>query len=381
MLALFVVFIGISALLWFSVYGYFFILWIVAKTKHDPDQELRQYPEIAVVIPTLNEEKYILPKLENLKSSDFPPDRMTILVVDGGSSDRTVELVETVIERGERVQLIHVDNSRGKFDQIQHALDQSSQKIIVVNDADSVLEQSSIKELIRFLALNPEVAAVGAAIKPDSTLLEEQIHWKLMNTIWWMEGRVLSAASISGVCNAFRREKAFFKHQEIRAEDIHQALAASSRGHPVRICRKALALETRVPQTIKEFIEFRRRRGGGYVSELLLVKPEKNTPTGYRIARLMRLWHFLVVPKIGIGIGILGLILLLSPYKIWLIPIFIGLSAPALILLYASDIASGKKYRWLRLSWAACRLLVLSLYSLLSLYFHPKKQGAVGGQT
>ena len=93
MIVLFVVFIGISALLWFSVYGYFLILWIVAKSKHDPDQELRQYPEIAVVIPTLNEEKYIGPCLESIKNQKFDGP-FEIIVVDGGSEDRTVSIVE-----------------------------------------------------------------------------------------------------------------------------------------------------------------------------------------------------------------------------------------------------------------------------------------------
>jgi cellulose synthase/poly-beta-1,6-N-acetylglucosamine synthase-like glycosyltransferase len=380
-LFLFITFLGMSALLWLSVYGYFLVLWIIAHARRDPYREITSFPEIAVLIPTLNEEKFILPKLENLKSSDYPRHRMTILVVDGGSIDRTTQIVEKEIERSQKIRLIRVKESRGKLDQIRHALDQTDQDIIVINDADSTLEKSCITELVRLLILEPDTALVGATIRPDSALMEERIHWWLLNGIWWLEGRALAAASISGVCHAFRLDKVFLPDQDVRAEDIHLALTASNRGNPVRTCRRAQALETRVPQTIKDFVEFRRRRGGGYVSELRQIKPDKNTPTGYRVARLMHLWHFRAVPKLAVGVILLSLFLLFTPYKIWLIPVFLGLVAPTLTLLFASPIGSGEKHRWLRLSWSACRMLVLSLYSMLILYFHPKKQGAVGGRS
>ena len=52
---------------------------------------------ISVVVPALNEEEWIVPCLESLTSqSDHAYE---LIVVDGGSSDRTVELAERYADR------------------------------------------------------------------------------------------------------------------------------------------------------------------------------------------------------------------------------------------------------------------------------------------
>jgi len=381
MTVLLIVVIGISTLIWLSVYGYLTALWMIAARRHRIDQEITDFPDIAIVIPTLNEEDLILPKLEDLKNSDYPEICKSVIVVDGGSTDKTIELVKQEIERGENIRLLSTEASKGKFDQISHAFDTIKQDVVVVTDADSFLDASCIKELVSLLVRNPNIAVAGATIRPDSSLLEERIHWKFLNYLWWLEGEALSAASISGVCYACRPKKISLPDRDIKAEDIHLAFMAASRGYSVRNCRKAYATETRVPQTAAEFIQFRRRRGGGYVSELLRSNRSSHAPLGFRLMRLIRLWHFRVLPRIGIGLALLSIALLFTPYRLWLIPVFIGFAAPALISLFRSNIVSAEKLRWLKLSWAAGRLVILTIISMLGLYFHPTAQGAIGGRT
>ena len=50
--------------------------------------------KVAVIIPTLNEELYIASCLESIKAQTYPFDMMDILVVDGGSKDKTREIVD-----------------------------------------------------------------------------------------------------------------------------------------------------------------------------------------------------------------------------------------------------------------------------------------------
>ena len=44
--------------------------------------------EIAVIIPTLNEERFISRCLDSVIAQTFPFEKMDIMVVDGGSKDR-----------------------------------------------------------------------------------------------------------------------------------------------------------------------------------------------------------------------------------------------------------------------------------------------------
>ena len=51
-------------------------------------------PGVSVVIPTLNAEKYLAECLAALRDQDYPADLVEIVLVDAGSTDRTLELAE-----------------------------------------------------------------------------------------------------------------------------------------------------------------------------------------------------------------------------------------------------------------------------------------------
>jgi glycosyltransferase involved in cell wall biosynthesis len=57
-------------------------------------------PTISAVIPTLNAEKYLEECLRSVREQDYPRELVEVLIVDGGSQDRTLEIVERVgVER------------------------------------------------------------------------------------------------------------------------------------------------------------------------------------------------------------------------------------------------------------------------------------------
>ncbi len=58
------------------------------------DAKANKY-DLAVIMPVLNEEKYIGQTLEQLYAQDFPMDRLEVVIADGGSTDRTREIVES----------------------------------------------------------------------------------------------------------------------------------------------------------------------------------------------------------------------------------------------------------------------------------------------
>ena len=56
-------------------------------------------PKVSVIIPCFNEEKFIAKCLDSLLSQDFPKEEMEILIIDGGSEDKTKEIVDKYIEK------------------------------------------------------------------------------------------------------------------------------------------------------------------------------------------------------------------------------------------------------------------------------------------
>lgn len=51
-------------------------------------------PSISVILPTYNAEKDLIKCLESIKTQDYPKDKIEILVIDGGSRDKTLEIAK-----------------------------------------------------------------------------------------------------------------------------------------------------------------------------------------------------------------------------------------------------------------------------------------------
>ena len=65
-------------------------------------------PTISIVLPTLNEESFILNTLSALIAQDYPAALIQILVIDGGSMDATVEgIQDCMVKFPGRIQLFH----------------------------------------------------------------------------------------------------------------------------------------------------------------------------------------------------------------------------------------------------------------------------------
>lgn len=71
---------------------------------------LPERPLVSIVIPCLNEQRYITALLDSLSAQDYGADGIEVLVADGGSTDRTRELVLAYPSRFQRLTL--VDNPR-----------------------------------------------------------------------------------------------------------------------------------------------------------------------------------------------------------------------------------------------------------------------------
>jgi cellulose synthase/poly-beta-1,6-N-acetylglucosamine synthase-like glycosyltransferase len=361
-------FVVAAALLWASVFGYVAVLVGIAAGRRraataSNDGEL---PAVAVVVAVHDEERYIGAKLDDLRRTDYPHERLTTLVVDGGSTDRTATLVETARAGGAAIELLQVDGARGKADQLNAAFADLCHDIIVVTDVDSALDPACIRELVGVLLADPSAVIVGAWVRPATRLLEERMHWWLLNSLWWLEGEALAAAGVAGVCFALRRSAVVALPSDCTADDIYMTLSASGRGGGVRLCRRALATELRVPQTVRELLRFRRRRGAGYVRELLRARPAA-APWRWHFVRLMRLCHFLVTPGLAAATGVVAAALCATPHWRWVVGAALAFAAPALATVGVSTAPGAGGARWWRLGIAAGRLAALTWLSLLVL--------------
>jgi succinoglycan biosynthesis protein ExoA len=70
------------------------------------DEDPTDLPFVSVVLPVLNEERHIQACLDSVLGQDYPADRYEVIVADGGSTDRTRAIVESVSALHPSVRLI-----------------------------------------------------------------------------------------------------------------------------------------------------------------------------------------------------------------------------------------------------------------------------------
>jgi peptidoglycan-N-acetylglucosamine deacetylase len=116
---------------------------------------------VSVLIPAFNEAKVIGTAIRHILASTHQ--NLNIIVIDDGSTDGTSDVVRTCFADDARVTLISARNG-GKARAINLGLAHADGDVVVVLDADTQFEPSTISRLVRWFA-DPKIAAVAGNAK------------------------------------------------------------------------------------------------------------------------------------------------------------------------------------------------------------------------
>lgn len=75
--------------------------------QRDNVRPMATLPFVTLGIPCLNEEDFIEPLVRGALAQDYPSDRFEVLVADGGSTDRTLEILERLSKEDCRLRVLH----------------------------------------------------------------------------------------------------------------------------------------------------------------------------------------------------------------------------------------------------------------------------------
>ena len=226
-------------------------------------KDLQWWPRsLTVIVPAFNEEKVICASIGALLAS--PTEDFDIIVVDDGSTDRTVELVREAFGGNDRVRLITKTNG-GKASALNVGLQHTKSEIVVMLDADTVFEPDALALLVRNFA-DPRVAAVaGAARVGNRTNLITGFQALEYIASQNLDRRALELVNaitvVPGSIGAWRR-RALVRvggfSTETLAEDADATIKLERAGWKVLYEPEAIAL-TEAPETLRSFLKQRFR--------------------------------------------------------------------------------------------------------------------------
>ncbi len=231
------------------------------KREQKRDTEiLNVFPQISIIVPAYNEEKWISRTIESLLEADYP--KKEIIVVDDGSTDNTYSKAMQYASKD--VKIFHKENG-GKSSAMNYGMLFAKGEIIFTVDGDGVINRQALKSMVSEFK-NPEVAGVAGNVKVvnrDNLITHCQAleYVTAINLIKRATAMLGVVQVMPGPLTAFRRivaEKVGKYDKDTLTEDFDITIKILKVGNIVQSNSTGVAY-TEAPSTIKSLYKQRLR--------------------------------------------------------------------------------------------------------------------------
>ncbi len=236
--------------------------------------------EITVIIACRNEENSVENTLGYIAKQDYEG-RIRTIVVDNGSKDKTFEMAQKAGEKLDIDLRVIREETPGKFNALNKALDYVTTEYVATLDADTLLHKSAIRFIVSRIKSAPsDVCAVAGAVQVRNSRetfiakLQEWDYFLGIASIKRMQGLYQGTLVAQGAFSLYKTEalKKVDGWPDAIGEDI--VLTWNFLKENLRVYFEPLAIAfTDVPITVKHLSRQRSRWARGMIEALKVVKP------------------------------------------------------------------------------------------------------------
>lgn len=280
----------------------------VAENK--PVIEVEDLPEVTVVMCVHNGEGQISSRLDNILDSNYPEDKLKVIVVSDGSTDNTIEEINAY--GIDNITIIKSESNVGKASALNLAYPYIKSDFVAFCDVRQTFCEEAIYELVSSFTDESVGAVTGnLIIRNDEDNLESDpgLYWKYEKWIRDNEGKVRSLVGVTGAIYMARTKLlpvALPEHTIL--DDMYVPLNIVKAGYHVKMSNEAFAYDVSSATIKEEFHRKVRTLAGNF--QLMKILPWVNSIRNplliqwfsHKIARLM-------VPYALIGIALSSLLL------------------------------------------------------------------------
>ena len=246
-------------IIWFisfiSLYMGVFWMHIILK-KEDVLKEIKEYPKVSLVVPAMNEEKCLAKTVHSIINLDYPKDKLQIIMVNHGSTDKTRDIAERLLQRYKDYDIHLVNIEREKHHTKAHAVNAglaiATGEYIGCVDADTILMAQCLKEMIPKFD-EERIGAVISTIKVSQpkNLWEKIQHLEYLFSTFMrsLMSKIETLHVTPGALSLYRKDLldkfGGFDEKNI-TEDLEIAMRLQSYGYKIKIAIGSITY-TKVP--------------------------------------------------------------------------------------------------------------------------------------
>jgi cellulose synthase/poly-beta-1,6-N-acetylglucosamine synthase-like glycosyltransferase len=193
----------------FYVYlGYPMIAYLLSLLMNKRIKKAPYEPYVTILIAAYNEENVIEETLKNKLALDYPKEKLEIIVVSDGSTDRTNAIVKGFEKDG--VKLLRQEPRAGKTSGLNMAVPRANGEILVFSDANSQYDKDALKKLLENFNDLSVGYVTGKMIytNPDGSTIGDgcSTYMKYENVLRRIETELGSVVGVDGGIDAVRKK-------------------------------------------------------------------------------------------------------------------------------------------------------------------------------
>jgi poly-beta-1,6-N-acetyl-D-glucosamine synthase len=232
------------AIVFYTYLGYAALVYLLAKRRGSTPPDDLAPPGVTLVIAAFNEEVFIEEKIRNIFALEYPSNKLEVIFVTDGSTDRTAE----IISQHSRFRLFHESDRRGKIHAVNRVMPYVTTPVTVFCDANTLLNPESIKKLVRHYH-DPNVGGVAGEKRiisgshDNASGSGEGLYWKYESFLKRKDAEVHSVIGAAGELFSIRTELFEAPPEDMIIEDFYLSLRIVARGFRFEYEPEAYALE------------------------------------------------------------------------------------------------------------------------------------------
>ena len=236
------------------------------------------YPTCTILIPAHNEEKVIGATIASMLRLEYPKEKLSVLVINDGSTDATRDIILEASSRDGRVRLFDVpagEGGRGKSRALNLAMSEVKSEVIAIYDADNTPDAHALRYLVAQLLENKELgAALGKfrTVNKNVNLLTRFINIEtlsfqsMLQAGRWQMHNIATLPGTNFVIWTWLIRQLNGWDEQALTEDSELSIRIYQEGYKIKFVPYAITYEQE-PQTWGVWVRQRTRwvRGNNYV--------------------------------------------------------------------------------------------------------------------